>query len=93
MALIQKALLRHNLKGWFRARRWCFIVGMCPELAGLVSRASMVLYCWDVSRPFNTSAPRVAMDSRASRGVRLQDAEESATKRQRASERKRASIR
>ena len=48
MALIQKALLRHNLQGWFRARRWCFIVGMCPELAGLVSRSSMVLYCWDV---------------------------------------------
>jgi len=62
----------------------------CRDASGpfKVSRSSMVLYCRAVSRPFNTSAPCVAMDSRDSRGERLQDAEESATKRQRASERK-----
>ena len=32
MALIQKALLRHNLEGWCLAHRWCFIVGMRPAL-------------------------------------------------------------
>ena len=32
MALIQKALLRHNLECWCLAHRWCFIVGMRPAL-------------------------------------------------------------